>query len=55
MAITFLKFYSVRTHDLEKKQAAVKASPTVEHVTEAAAPSEASPSLSEALASETLG
>lgn len=55
MAITFLKFYSVYTHDLEKKQATAKASPTAEQVTEAAPQSEASPSLSEALASETLG
>ncbi|CRG86250.1 Conserved oligomeric Golgi complex subunit 1 [Talaromyces islandicus] len=55
MAITFLKFYSVYTHDLEKKQTAAKASPTPEHVTEAAAQSETSPSLSDALASETLG
>jgi hypothetical protein len=55
MAITFLKFYSVYTHDLEKKQAAVKASPTAEHVNEAAPQSETSPSLSDALASETLG
>lgn len=54
MAIAFLKFYSVYAHDLEKKQKPVKPSPPAEHVKDAATQTETSPSLSEALASETL-
>ncbi|PCH05162.1 Protein of unknown function DUF1640 [Penicillium occitanis (nom. inval.)] len=53
MAITFLKFWSARTHELERKQAVAKEIAKVEPVKDAAVQTE--PSLSDALVSETLG
>lgn len=53
MAIMFLKFWSARTHELERKQAVAKEVAKVEPVKDAAVQTE--PSLSDALVSETLG
>ncbi|KAH8695097.1 hypothetical protein BGW36DRAFT_428985 [Talaromyces proteolyticus] len=53
MAIAFFKFYSVYTHDLQKKQAAAKSAATAEPVHDAAIQTQSS--LSDALASESLG
>ena len=53
MAITFLKFWSARAHELERKQAIAKETAKLEPVKDAAVQTE--PSLSDALASETLG
>lgn len=53
MAITFLKFWSARTHELERKQAAAKEVVKVEPAKDAAV--QAEPSLSDSLVSETLG
>lgn len=53
MAITFLKLYSTRTHELERRQAVAKETAKVEPVKDAAVQSE--PSLSDTLGSESLG
>ncbi|RAO64995.1 uncharacterized protein BHQ10_001007 [Talaromyces amestolkiae] len=53
MALTFLKFWSARAHELERKQALAKEVAKVEPVKDAAVQTE--PSLSDSLASETLG
>lgn len=53
MALTFLKFWSARTHELERKQAVAKEIAKVEPAKDAAVQTE--PSLSDALVSETLG
>ncbi|EED19304.1 conserved hypothetical protein [Talaromyces stipitatus ATCC 10500] len=53
MAITFLKFWSARSHELERRQAAAKEIAKLETVKDAAVQTE--PSLSDTLASETLG
>uniref|UniRef100_A0A093XUZ4 Uncharacterized protein C27B12.07 n=1 Tax=Talaromyces marneffei PM1 TaxID=1077442 RepID=A0A093XUZ4_TALMA len=53
MAITFLKFWSARTHELERKQAVAKEAAKVESVKDAAVQTELP--LSDTLVSETLG
>lgn len=53
MAITFLKFWSTRSRELERKQAVAKETAKLEPMKDAAMQPELS--LSDTLASETLG
>lgn len=53
MIILFLKYYSVHNHELKKRETAAKVAVTAEPPKDAGTQTE--PTLSDALASETLG